>query len=116
MCVIFFVSALQISAGVSPEVNLQGNIPGTGELLRNGMQHLEIISLHARRAGAILKSMLMHSRGGNCGSLKQTELKKLIKEYVKLTFLGMRANKNPNNVNLVFHRDGSLDIRTEIGK
>jgi len=51
--------------------------------------------------------MLQHSRGGT-GKLEPTDLNALLKEFVNLSFHGMRAGKNPINVDLEFQLDKSL--------
>lgn len=45
--------------------------------------------------------MLQHSRGGS-GKMEPTDLNALIREYVNLSFHGMRAGKNPIDVELAF--------------
>jgi signal transduction histidine kinase len=57
-----------------------------------------------RRANGIVTSMLQHSRGGS-GKKEPTDLNALIKEYVNLSFHGMRAGKNPINVDIVLDLD-----------
>jgi len=52
--------------------------------------------------------MLEHSRGGS-GKMEPTNLNGLIKEFVTLTFHGMRAGKDPINVDINFDLDDSLD-------
>jgi signal transduction histidine kinase len=75
---------------VTEEINL---------LLEDVKANLAKIHQHGTRADGIVKSMLLHSRGGN-GKLEDIDLNTLIKEYVNLAFHGMRANKNPINVNI----------------
>jgi signal transduction histidine kinase/ligand-binding sensor domain-containing protein len=62
---------------------------------------------HGGRADNIVKSMLMHSRGGT-GTMEPSDLNEVIKEYVNLSFHGMRANKNPINVDIVLELDDTL--------
>ena len=78
-------------------------------LLEDVKYNLQKILQHGSRADGIVKSMLMHSRGGK-GIMEPTDLNELVKEYVNLAFHGMRANKNPINVSL------QLDLDEEIGK
>lgn len=77
------------------------------ELLRDVKVNLEKIHHHGTRANSIVKSMLLHSRGGN-GKMEDTDLNGLIKEYVNLSFHGMRANKNPINVDIKVETDDSI--------
>lgn len=68
-------------------------------LLGDVKGNLAKILQHGSRADGIVRSMLMHSRGGK-GIKELTDLNELIKEYVNLAFHGMRANKNPINVDI----------------
>lgn len=83
----------------------------TGEvkaLLEDVKYNLQKILQHGSRADGIVKSMLMHSRGGK-GIIEPTDLNELIKEYVNLAFHGMRANKNPINVSIQLDLDDKIE-------
>jgi signal transduction histidine kinase len=67
------------------------------EILEDIKSNLKKIYEHGSRANGIVTSMLQHSRGGS-GKREFTDLNALIKEYVNLSFHGMRAGKNPINV------------------
>lgn len=69
------------------------------DLLGDIEENLKKIHQHGTRADGIVKSMLMHSRGGN-GISEPTDLNELIREYVNLSFHGMRAGKMPINVKI----------------
>ena len=77
------------------------------DLLENVKSNLEKIRHHGSRADSIVKSMLMHSRGGT-GSMEPTDLNALIREYSNLAFHGMRANPNPINVDIQLALDETL--------
>jgi signal transduction histidine kinase len=77
------------------------------EILEDIKANLKKIHEHGTRANGIVTSMLQHSRGGS-GKMEPTDLNALIKEYVNLSFHGMRAGKNPINVDLVFDLDPKL--------
>ena len=64
---------------------------------------------HGTRADGIVKSMLQHSRGGS-GKMEPADLNAILKEFVNLAFHGMRASKNPLNVDI------DLDLDDAIGK
>lgn len=69
--------------------------------------NLRKINEHGSRADGIVKSMLQHSRGGN-GEMEPTDLNALVKEYVNLSFHGMRASENPVNVDIEMELDDSV--------
>lgn len=78
-------------------------------LIQDVKGNLEKIHHHGTRADGIVKSMLLHSRGGS-GEMEDTDLNNLIKEYVNLSFHGMRANKNPINVDIKVEVDNNLGM------
>ncbi len=79
------------------------------ELLEDVKVNLKKIHHHGTRADGIVKSMLLHSRGGS-GNMEDINLNELIKEYVNLSFHGMRANKNPINVDIKLELEESLGL------
>lgn len=79
----------------------------SAEILSDIKSNLKKIHEHGTRANGIVTSMLQHSRGGS-GKKEATDLNALIKEYVNLSFHGMRAGKNPINVDI------QLDLDPEI--
>jgi signal transduction histidine kinase len=83
-----------------------GDVP---RLLGSIRTNLEKIIEHGRRADGIVKSMLQHSRGGS-GKKEPTDLNALVREYANLAFHGMRAGKNPINVEI------ALDLHDSVGK
>ncbi|TVQ08059.1 MAG: hypothetical protein EA364_15905 [Balneolaceae bacterium] len=66
--------------------------------------NLRKIHDHGSRADGIVKSMLLHSRGGT-GEMKPTDLNALVQEYVNLAYHGMRAGKHPINVDIALEPD-----------
>jgi len=77
------------------------------DLLDDVADNLKKIHQHGSRADSIVKSMLMHSRGGS-GVLEPTDINELVREYVNLAFHGMRASKNPINVKINYELDESI--------
>ncbi|MHA6281059.1 sensor histidine kinase [Salinimicrobium sp. CAU 1759] len=69
--------------------------------------NLSKIRTHGHRAEGIVRSMLLHSRGGN-GNYEPEDLNALIREYVNLAFHGMRANKNSINVDIQLELEPNL--------
>ena len=74
------------------------------EILEDIKSNLQKVHEHGTRANGIVTSMLQHSRGGS-GNKEPTDLNALIKEYVNLSFHGMRAGKNPIDVEIVLDLD-----------
>jgi GAF domain-containing protein len=79
------------------------------EILENIKSNLLKVHEHGTRANRIVTTMLQHSRGGT-GKLGPTDLNALIKEYVNLSFHGMRAGKSPINVKI------TLGLASEISE
>ncbi|MCC5940641.1 MAG: GHKL domain-containing protein [Balneolaceae bacterium] len=79
------------------------------EILDDIEANLKKIHEHGTRADGTVRSMLQHSRGGS-GEMETADLNSIIKEYVNLSFHGMRAGKEPINVDI------ELDLDTTIGK
>ena len=90
-------------AGSSPQMDL------ILEILDDIEANLRKIHEHGSRANGIVTSMLQHSRGGE-GIMEPTPLNPIIKEYVNLAFHGMRAGKEPINVDIV------LDLDVNVGE
>ena len=65
------------------------------------------IHQHGSRADSIVKSMLLQSRGGD-GTQETIDINALLKEYVNLSFHGMRAGKKSINVSLDFQLDSKI--------
>ncbi len=81
--------------------------PDVLDVLSDVGMNLDKIFEHGKRADSIVKSMLQHSRGTS-GEKEPTNLNALIREYVNLTFHGMRAGKHPINVDIDLQLDDSV--------
>ena len=79
----------------------------TAAILADIKSNLRKIHEHGTRADGIVKAMLMHSRGGN-GKMEPVNLNELVKEYVNLAFHGMRAGKDPIDVDIDLQLDESV--------
>jgi signal transduction histidine kinase len=73
-------------------------------ILQDVKSNLSKVHEHGTRADAIVKSMLQHSRG-NAGKIEAIDPNQLMREFANLAFHGMRAGKNPINVDLIFDLD-----------
>jgi len=71
------------------------------------VQNLEKISHHGRRADAIVKGMLQHSRVST-GQKEPTDINALADEYLRLSYHGMRAKDKLFNADLQTHFDTSI--------
>ena len=91
------------SVGAIHELPLQ-NI---SDILDDIEANLRKIHEHGSRADGIVQSMLMHSRGGD-GKMESAPLNPIIKEYVNLAFHGMRAGKEPIDVDIDLQMDESI--------
>jgi signal transduction histidine kinase len=69
--------------------------------------NLKKIGEHGRRADGIVKSMLMHSRGGS-GERRSTDLNALIEEALNLAYHGARAQDQTFNVTMEKDFDAAL--------
>ncbi len=80
-----------------------------GFILTDVEANLKKILEHGKRADGIVKSMLLHSRGKS-GERIPTDLNKLIDEYVKLAYHGMRAVNKSFNIDIQTDYDDSIGI------
>jgi signal transduction histidine kinase/ligand-binding sensor domain-containing protein len=69
------------------------------ELVRDIAQNLEKIIHHGKRADAIVKGMLHHSRNSS-GIHEPTDINALCDEYLRLSYHGLRAKDKTFNVTL----------------
>lgn len=79
----------------------------TATIMSDIRSNLFKIHEHGSRADGIVKSMLQHSRGGD-GKMEPSPLNPIIKEYVNLAFHGMRAGKEPINVDIELQLDENV--------
>jgi signal transduction histidine kinase/ligand-binding sensor domain-containing protein len=85
----------------------KGDIDESLALSKDIGANLKKIHEHGSRADSIVKSMLMHSRGGS-GKMEPIDLNELVKEYVNLTYHGMRAGKEALNADIQMDLDDSV--------
>lgn len=69
--------------------------------------NLDKINHHGKRADAIVKNMLLHSRG-NSGHKESTDLTALADEYLRLSFHGLRAKDKSFNANFKLEADENI--------
>jgi signal transduction histidine kinase len=79
------------------------------EILEDIKQNLEKINHHGKRADAIVKGMLEHSRTST-GEKVQTDINALADEYLRLSYHGLRAKDN------IFNADFETDFDPNLPK
>jgi signal transduction histidine kinase/ligand-binding sensor domain-containing protein len=77
----------------------KGNMEGVVSIAGDIEDNEEKIIHHGKRADAIVKSMLQHSRAG-AGQKELTDLNALADEYLRLSFQGLRARDSSFNATI----------------
>jgi two-component system NtrC family sensor kinase len=86
-----------------------GNLPPATEIADDIKQNLGKINHHGRRADAIVKGMLQHSRKST-GQKEATDINALADEYLRLSYHGLRAKDKS------FNADFKTDFDETVGK
>jgi len=96
-----------------------GNRQLANEIASDVKQNLEKILHHGKRADAIVKSMLQHSRSSS-GKKELTDINVLADEYLRLAYHGLRAKDKSFNAKFESHLDNSIGklnvVPQEIGR
>lgn len=96
-----------------------GNSDSAIVLAKNIRVNEEKINYHGKRADAIVKGMLQHSRTGT-GVKEPTDINSLADEYIRLSYHGLRAKDKTFNTSIVTDYDSSIGsiyvIPEEIGR
>ena len=93
----------------------KGNEKEVKEISDDVIQNLEKISHHGKRAEAIVKGMLQHSRSSS-GEKEPTDINALADEYLRLAYHGLRAKDKSFNVKTETDFDdkvGNVNIVTQ---
>ena len=97
----------------------KGNKENAGAIIENVKQNLEKILYHGKRADAIVKGMLQHSRTST-GQKEPTEVNSLCEEYLRLAYHGMRVKDKSFNAEIKTDFDNSIGkinmVPQEIGR
>jgi signal transduction histidine kinase len=83
-------------------------VENISDILADLEQTTSKIQEHGKRADAIVRNMLMHSRG-QAGERQITNINSLVSEYVKLAYHGMRAQNVDFNVTIQEDLDPSVE-------
>jgi signal transduction histidine kinase len=81
--------------------------PVADEIAENIKQNLEKINHHGKRADAIVKGMLQHSRISS-GQKEPTDINALADEYLRLAYHGLRAKDKSFNATLITDFDETI--------
>jgi signal transduction histidine kinase len=96
----------ELLAEMREEIN-KGNYDEVKVLAKDVEDNQEKINHHGKRADAIVKGMLQHSR--NSGGIKElTDINALADEYLRLAYHGLRAKDNSLNAILKTDFDQSI--------
>ncbi len=87
----------------------QGNLDEVKSLAKDLKTNEERINHHGKRAAAIVKGMLEHSRASK-GVKEPTDLNALADEYLRLAYHGLRAKDNNFNATMETHFDPDLPL------
>jgi len=85
-----------------------GNAADAKEIADDVIQNLEKINHHGKRADAIVKGMLQHSRSST-DKKEPTDINALADEYIRLCYHGLRAKDKSFNATIKTDFDTSLE-------
>jgi len=85
----------------------KGNLDGVRAITKDIKENEQKINHHGKRADAIVKGMLQHSRSSS-GQKELTDINALADEYLRLAYHGLRARDNTFNAVLKTDFEGSL--------
>jgi signal transduction histidine kinase len=84
-----------------------GNKEDAAAITEDVIQNLEKVIHHGKRADAIVKGMLQHSRISN-GHKEPTDINALADEYLRLSYHGLRAKDKSFNATIETYFDESI--------
>ena len=87
----------------------KGNLSEVRSIAKDLIDNEEKINHHGKRADAIVKGMLQHSRTSS-GQKEPTDINALVDEYLRLAYHGLRAKDK------LFNADIKTDFDNSIGK
>jgi two-component system NtrC family sensor kinase len=85
----------------------KGNIDEVKSIAKDIRENSEKINHHGKRADAIVKGMLQHSRA-NTGKKESTDINALADEYLRLSYHGMRAKDKTFNATIKTDFDNTI--------
>ena len=97
----------------------KGNIDDARAIANDIKENEQKINHHGKRADAIVKGMLQHSRSSNA-TKEFTDINKLADEYLRLSYHGLRAKDKSFNATMKTDFDETIDniniIPQDIGR
>ena len=93
----------------------KGNSDEAKAIANDLIDNQEKINHHGKRADAIVKNMLQHSRSSS-SQKEPTDINKLADEYLRLSYHGFRAKDPKNSMNKSFNAEIKTDLDKSIGK
>ena len=87
----------------------KGNLPEVKAIATDIIANEEKINHHGKRADAIVKGMLQHSRSSS-GVKEPTDINALCDEYLRLAYHGLRAKDKTFNATLETNYDPSIGL------
>ncbi len=85
----------------------KGNLDEVKAIAKDVIDNEEKINYHGKRADAIVKGMLQHSRTGS-GQKELTDINALTEEYLRLAFHGLRAKEKSFNAKFETSFDNTI--------
>ena len=108
----------ELLAEIKDEID-KGNLDEVKALANDVIDNEEKINHHGKRADAIVKGMLQHSRSSS-GVKEPTDINALVDEYLRLAYHGLRAKDNFFNATMKTDFDESIGniniIQQDIGR
>ena len=96
----------ELMAEMNEEIE-KGNYDEVKLIVKDITANEEKINHHGKRADAIVKGMLQHSQSST-GQKEPTDINKLVDEYLRLSYHGLRAKDNTFNATLKTDYDESI--------
>jgi len=96
-----------------------GNTQSANDIANSIKENAKKINHHGKRADAIVKNMLQHSRASG-GQKEPTDINKLADEYLRLAYHGLRAKDKSFNAKLETEFDHRIEkiniVQQDIGR
>jgi two-component system, NtrC family, sensor kinase len=97
----------ELLAEMNEEIK-KGNMDEVNAIAADVISNEEKINHHGKRADAIVKGMLQHSRSTNNATKEPADINKLADEYLRLAYHGLRAKDKSFNATMKTDYDESI--------